>query len=134
MKKATHRKALQIVMGILAVAPLLSGLLGLLGIYNPLFSEKLPENLVLDSNLRFLNAMSIAVALSFYFIIPVIEKETFACRVICCSIFLGGVGRLISFYDFGTIPLPLLLTLILELICPIVIMYWQWQVASQVTE
>ena len=130
MKKATHRKALQIVMGILAVAPLLSGLIGLSGIYNPLFSEKLPENLVLDSNLRFLNAMSIVVALSFYFIIPVIEKETFACRVICCSIFLGGVGRLISFYDFGTIPLPLLLALILELICPIVIIYWQRQVAS----
>lgn len=108
MKKITHRKVLQSVIGILAVAPLLSGIIGLSGIYNPLFAERLPVNLVLDSNLRFLSAMSIAVALSFYFIIPVIEKETFACRITCCAIFLGGVGRLISIYDLGIAPIPLL--------------------------
>ena len=96
MKKMASRKALQSVISILALAPLLSGIIGLSGIYNPMFFDNLPVNLILDSNLRFLNAMSVAVALSFYFIIPVIEKETFACRIVCCAIFLGGIGRVIS--------------------------------------
>ena len=130
MKKVTSRKVLQSVMGVLAAAPLLSGILGLSGIYNPLFSGNLPVNLVLDSNLRFLNAMSIAVALSFYFIIPVIEKETFACRIICCAILLGGVGRLISIYDLGVRPIPLLVFLALELSFPVLIIYWQQKIAS----
>lgn len=133
MKKNTNRRALQVVMGVLAIVPLLSGLIGLSGIYNPLFSERLPQNLILDSNLRFLNAMSVAVAVSFYFIIPVIEKEKLACRIVCCSIFLGGVGRLISFYDLGASFFPLLFILILEMACPIIIMYWQQQIASEVT-
>lgn len=134
MTKVKHRKVLQYLIGILAAAPLLSGIIGLAGIYNPLFAGRLPINLILDSNLRFLNAMSIAVALSFYFIIPVIEKETFACRVICCSIFMGGIGRLISIYDLGKPPLPLLVFLTLELSSPILIMYWQQQIAARYTK
>lgn len=130
MKKVTSRKVLQFVMGTLAAAPLLSGILGLSGIYNPMFSGNLPVNLVLDSNLRFLNAMSISVALSFYFIIPVIEKQTFACRIICCAILLGGVGRLISIYDLGIPPFPLLVFLALELLFPVLIIYWQQKIAS----
>jgi len=134
MRKVKSRKVLQITMGVLATAPLLSGIIGLAGIYNPLFFENLPLNLILDSNLRFLNAMSVAVALSFYFIIPVIEKETFACRIICCTIFLGGIGRLISIYDLGFPPFPLLVFLFLELSGPILIMYWQQQLAAPITK
>ena len=134
MKKNAHRKTLQVVTGILAIAPLSAGLIGLSGIYNPLFLERLPENPVLDSNLRFLNAMSVAVALSFYFIIPVIEKETLACRIVCCSIFSGGVGRLISFCYLDAGFFPLFLILMLEMVCPIIIMYWQQRIASETTD
>ena len=134
MKKIKHRKALQWVIGILALAPLFSGLVGLSGIYNPLFTTQSPPDLILDSNLRFLNAMSVVVALSFYFIMPVIEKETFAFRIICCSVFFGGVGRLLSFFNLGTMPTPLLFILLLELAGPLVIMYWQQQTAAPVSE
>ena len=125
------KKTLQYVIDILALAPLLSGLIGLSGIFNPLFFDKLPVNLFLDSNLRFLNAMSVAVALSFYLILPVIEKETFACRIICFAIFLGGVGRLISMYDLGITAFPLLIFAAFELIFPPLIIYWQYQLASK---
>ena len=134
MNNNKHRKALQWVIGILALAPLFSGLVGLSGIYNPLFTTQSPPDLILDSNLRFLNAMSVVVALSFYFIMPVIEKETFAFRIICCSVFFGGVGRLISFFHLGTMPIPLLFILLLELAGPLVIMYWQQQTAAPVSE
>ena len=127
------KKTLQYVIGILALAPLLSGLIGLSGIFNPLFFEELPVNLFLDSNLRFLNAMCIAVALSFYFILPVIEKETFACRIICFAIFMGGIGRLISIYDLGIPAFPLLIFAAFELIFPPLIIYWQKQLASKKT-
>lgn len=134
MKKIKHRKALQWVIGILALAPLFSGLIGLLGIYNPVFTTQSRPDLILDSNLRFLNAMCVIIALSFYFIIPVIEKETFACRIICCSVFFGGVGRLISFFHLGTMPVPLIFILFLELAGPLVIMYWQQQTAAPLSE
>ena len=126
------KKALQAVIGILAVAPLVSGLIGLSGIRNPLFTEALPADLVLDSNLRFLNAMSVAVAVSFYCVIPVIEKETFAFRVVCGAVWLGGIGRLISIYDLGVPPLFIIGFLALELLSPILIIYWQKQIALPV--
>jgi hypothetical protein len=131
MKKKVSRKMLQSVMATLAAAPLLSGIIGLSGIHNPLFSGGIPADLLLDTNLRFLNGMSIATALSFYFILPVIEKETFACRVICSAIFLGGIGRCISIYDLGLPPTPVLFFLILELIFPLLIIYWQSRLASE---
>ncbi|MCE7059452.1 DUF4345 domain-containing protein [Dyadobacter sp. CY343] len=126
------KRALQIVIAILAAAPLVSGILGLAGIYNPLFSETLPADLVLDSNLRFLNAVSVAVAIAFYCILPVIEKETFACRVICSAILLGGLARLISIYELGIPPFFISASLILELLSPILIMYWQRRIAVRV--
>jgi hypothetical protein len=131
MKKDVSRKALQYFIGFLAAAPLVSGIVGLSGIFNPLFFEHLPANLLLDSNLRFLNAMSVGVALSFYFLIPVIEKETFTCRILCATIFLAGIGRLISIVDLGIPPIPLLVFLALELTGPILIVFWQNRIASQ---
>ncbi|MCF0054529.1 DUF4345 domain-containing protein [Dyadobacter sp. CY356] len=131
MKTVTSKKKLQWVIRILAAAPLLSGLIGLAGIYNPLFNQSLPENLILDSNLRFLNAMSIAVALSFYYITPVIEKETTGCRIICSTIFLGGLGRLISIFDLGLPPVPFIVFLVVELTSPIIIVFWQKKLASE---
>jgi hypothetical protein len=131
MKTKTSKKTLQWVIRILATAPLLSGIIGLAGIYNPIFNQKLPANLILDSNLRFLNAMSIAVALSFYYITTVIEKETIGCRIICSAIFMGGIGRLVSVYDLGLPPGPFIIFLFLELISPIIIVFWQQKLASQ---
>ncbi|MCE7067006.1 DUF4345 domain-containing protein [Dyadobacter sp. CY326] len=129
MKQHTSRRALQCVMAVSACAPLLSGILGLSGIYNPILLEKPPENLILDSNLRFLNAMCVAVGLAFYFVIPVIEKETLACRIICFAVFFGGLGRVISIVDLGTPPVIFIYFLILELSLPILIIVWQMRVA-----
>jgi len=130
MEISRSRKILQYMIAVLALAPLLSGIAGLAGIYNPIFLENLPENLILDSNLRFLNGMSIAVALAFYFLIPVIEKETFACRIICFAIFAGGIGRLISIFALGNPPAFILTFLVIELSCPLLIIYWQKHIAN----
>ena len=128
LKTMKSRRSLQIVMGTLATAPLLSGIVGLAGIYNPMFGGNLPVNLILDSNLRFLNATSVAVAISIYFLLPVIEKQTFACRIICFTIFLGGAGRLISIRDLGTPPWPLLVFMCIELTSPVLLVLWQKRV------
>ena len=133
MKQATSRKALQTVIAVSAAAPLLSGLVGLSGIYNPLFLQKLPDNTLLDTNLRFLNAMSVAVGLAFYFIIPVIEKETFACRALCATIIFGGIGRLISIFNLGKPPGIVLVFMAVELSVPVLIIFWQKRLARQQT-
>lgn len=117
--------------GILAAAPLISGIAGLSGIFNPLFFQALPKNLFLDSNLRFLNGMSVAVALSFYFLIPVIEKETFACRILSLAIFLGGVGRILSIMALGMPAPPLFIFMVIEIFSPVLIVYWQNKIASK---
>jgi hypothetical protein len=130
--KARHfrRRGLQACLGVLAFAPLLSGILGLKGIYNPLFSGFKGTDMVLDSNLRFLNGMSIALSVSVYVIIPIIEKEKLALRIICGAIFLGGLARLLSIYELGFPELPLPVFMMIELLSPPILIYWQNSLAK----
>jgi len=134
MRRTSGRKALQWVIGILATAPLVSGMVGLTGIFNPMFLENLPENTLLDSNLRFLNAMAVGIALSFYAIIPVIEKQTFALRILCASIFCGGLGRILSILSMGMPAVPFIVFLCIELISPVILIFWQKKVSADVME
>jgi hypothetical protein len=129
-KQSFRRRNLQLSLGILALAPLLSGLLGLKGIYNPLFAECEGADIFLDSNLRFLNGMSMGISLAVYAIIPVIEKEKLALRIVCAAIFLGGLARLLSIHTFGFPGFPLTTFMIIELVSPPILVYWQNSIAE----
>jgi hypothetical protein len=124
------KKSLQISIGLLALAPLVSGIAGLKGIYNPLFSRDLPVDKILDSNLRFLNGVSIGLSLAVYAVIPNIEKEVLAFRIICAAIFLGGLGRLLSISELGIPSLPFPILVVIELLSPPILVCWQYSICA----
>jgi hypothetical protein len=126
MNKKVSRKLLQITMGILATAPFITGLLGMAGVHNPIYSsDYLPDNTLLDSNLRYLNGFSVGVGLTIYYMIPGIESHTVLLRAICGIIFLGAIGRLISIYFMGLPPFPMPFFVLIEVIAPPSLVFWQ---------
>jgi hypothetical protein len=130
-KNRRSRRLFQIVLGISALAPLLTGILGMLGIANPIYRAiKSPDHVLLDSNLRFLNGISVGVGLSVYFIIPKIEQKTTALRIICGVIFMGGIGRLFSIYNFGWPPFPFNFFIPFEILLPTIFVFWQSQISK----
>ncbi|MCF2446699.1 DUF4345 domain-containing protein [Dyadobacter sp. CY345] len=130
MNGISSKKLLQVMMCLLALAPLLTGILGLSGIYNPIYPGlSYSENVLLDSNLRFLNGVSIALGISVFAVIPNIEKKTFSYRLIWGMIFLGGLSRLLSVWSLGLPPFPMPIFMAIEILVPIPFLYWQNQIA-----
>jgi hypothetical protein len=130
MKIRNSRKFLQVALAVSALAPLLTGLLGMAGIDNPLYQppEK-PVGILLDSNLRFLNGISVGIGLCTFMIIPGIKKKTFPLRMICIVIFIGSIGRIVSFSSYGFPPFPFSIFIFWEIIAPPLFVVWQSRLA-----
>jgi hypothetical protein len=131
VKKRHSRKLLQVSLGICALAPIVTGLLGMAGIDNPVYfgSEK-PSGVLLDSNLRFLNGLSVGIGIYTLLIIPEIRKRPAELRMICILIFFGAIGRLFSINNYGFPPFPYNLFPFVELALPPLFVLWQARVAS----
>jgi hypothetical protein len=111
------RRALQIVTGILGVIPISTGLVGLLGLRDPLYVRfGVVPNVVLDSNLRFFGGLWLGLGVVLFRTLPRIEREGALFRAMWGMIFLGGVGRLVSIVDAGFPPAPVLGVLALEIV------------------
>ena len=90
------KRGLQIVMGVLAIIPVTTGVLGLLGVEEPPYvAAGVPSIVMLDTNLRFYAGVWLGLGLAFYWLIPTIERQTVLFRVLWAMIF-GGIGRLLS--------------------------------------
>lgn len=130
MNKNLSKKLLQIMMCLLALAPLLTGILGLLGVHNPIYPSLNDSNQVLlDSNLRFLNGISVGIGVAVFFVIPDIERKTFSYRLIWGLIFMGSLGRLLSIFTLGLPPFPMPVFILVEFLGPPVFVYWHNQIA-----
>jgi len=85
-----NKRGLQIAMALLGVIPVLTGIIGMFGLSDPLYaSVGIPANAVLDSNLRFFGGVWLGLGLSLYLLIPNIEKQTFSFRVLWGHDFSG---------------------------------------------
>ena len=90
-----NKRGLQIAIALLGAIPVLTGIIGMLGLSDPLYaSAGIPANVMLDSNLRFFAGVWLGLGISLYLLIPNIEKQTLLFRVLWSMIFLGGIGRL----------------------------------------
>jgi hypothetical protein len=121
-----NKRGLQIAMALLGVIPVLTGIIGMFGLSDPLYaSVGIPANAVLDSNLRFFGGVWLGLGLSLYLLIPNIEKQTFSFRVLWGMIFLGGIGRLASMLFLALPPLPFIGFTVLEIIGAPFFIWWQ---------
>jgi hypothetical protein len=123
------KRALQISTGVLAVIPVVTGAIGLLGLRDPLYVRfGVAPNVPLDSNLRFFSGVWLGLGVAFFAILRRIEHHGALYRAFWGMIFLGGIGRLLSIFDAGLPPAPFLGVLALELIGAPLFVLWQRRV------
>lgn len=123
------RRLLQLVMAVLGLIPILTGIIAMTGVDDPLYASLcLPQSPVLDSNLRFFAGVWIALGVALLWLIPSIERQTILFRLIWGAVFLGGVGRLISASFVGLPPGPFIGFTALEIIGAPLFAFWQTQV------
>ena len=124
------KRGLQIAMALLAAIPVLTGIIAMFGLSDPLYaSAGIPSNATLDSNLRFFGGIWLGVGLSLYLLIPNIEKQTLLFRVLWGMIFLGGIGRLASMLFLALPPLPFIGLIVLEIVGAPFFIWWQARLA-----
>jgi hypothetical protein len=121
-----NKRGLQIATALLGAIPVLTGIISMFGLSDPLYaSAGIPANVLLDSNLRFFGGVWLGLGLSLYLLIPNIEKQTLLFRVLWGMIFLGGIGRLASMFFLALPPLPFIGFTVLEIIGAPIFVWWQ---------
>lgn len=125
------RKALQVTTGILGLIPLLTGLITMAGVSDPIYSaSNLPNDPLLDSNLRFFGGVWFGLGVAILWLVPKIEKQAVLFRVVWGAIFVGGVGRLISMIFIGMPPIPFVVFTILEIVGAPLFVYWHYAISQ----
>jgi Domain of unknown function (DUF4345) len=124
---------LQVFTAILAAVPIVTGFIGLLGIYDPIYGDlSKSNNILLDSNLRFFSGVWLGLGILLVSIIKAIDTNATIFRFVWGCIFLGGVGRLLSMIFVGIPPIPFVGFTILEILGAPVFIYWQNRIALKV--
>ncbi|MCB0429182.1 MAG: DUF4345 domain-containing protein [Flavobacteriales bacterium] len=127
-----NKRNLQIIMAVLGLIPIATGLIGFTGINDPIYEGLIDSHFVLlDSNLRFFSGIWIGLGLAMFSIIRSIEKEKRIFRIIWISIFIGGLGRLLSMVFTGVPPIPFVGFTVLEIVGAPFFIYWQHKIAKE---
>ncbi len=125
-----NKRPLQVTTAVLGLVPVITGVITLLGIHDPIYaSARLPASALLDSNLRFFGGVWLGLGLAIFWLVPAIERQGLLFRVIWGAIFLGGIGRLLSIILLGFPPAPFIGFTALEVVGAPLFVYWQHRVA-----
>jgi len=121
-----NRRPLQLAMGLLGVIPVVTGVLTMMGLADPIYAAAgLPANALLDGNLRFLGGLWLVAGLAMFWLIPRIECETALFRALWLMVFAGGIGRLLSMAFVGLPPWPFIGFTLLEIAGAPCFIVWQ---------
>jgi len=125
------RALLQICTAVLALVPISTGIISMRGVRDPLYRPlHLPEVPVLDSNLRFFGGVWLGLGLALLWTVPAIAQHGTLFRWLWVAVFLGGVGRLLSWVVIGSPPRPFIGFTLLEIVGAPLFIYWQSCVAQ----
>ncbi|MEO0549595.1 MAG: DUF4345 domain-containing protein [Pseudomonadota bacterium] len=120
---------LQIMLGILSLIPVFFAILGLV----QGAGYHMPEGgfvAALDNQYRYNSGTYILVSLILWYCIPSVEKHFKLLAMVCAALFIGGIGRLISYMVIGPGIDQQFAGMILELGSPIFLL-WQMAVARK---
>lgn len=126
-----NKRTLQIVSALMGTVPVITGLVQLMGIHDPLYASlNLPADATLDSNMRFLAGVWLGLGLASLWLVPRITEETVLFRVLWLMIFLGGIGRVVSMASVGLPLTPFIAFTALEILGAPLFVYWQHKVVQ----
>ena len=125
------RRALQIVVAVLGLVPVLSGLAGM--VLGPSMAGLDPSAtpIALDSHVRYLSGLLLAIGLGFWSTIPRIERQAARFRLLTGLVVIGGLGRLLGLVLAGRPPAPMLFGLGMELVVTPSLCWWQSRIAAR---
>jgi uncharacterized protein YjeT (DUF2065 family) len=119
-------------MAVLALIPLVTGVLTMFGLSNPEYkSAGFPMHQVLDSNLRFYGGVWLGLGLMLIWMLPRLREESQLFFALSLMIFLGGIGRLIAAFFAGWPPVPFIAFTALEIIGMPFLVLWQRKLARE---
>jgi hypothetical protein len=133
MRRVTGRgeaRALRIVVAVAGIVPVAAGLDGLIR-GAAMLGGSPATNLTLDSHLRYLSGLLLAIGIAFWSTIPRIERQTARFRLLTALVVLGGLGRLYGILVEGLPPAPMLFGLVMELGVTPLLCWWQGRVAAR---
>jgi hypothetical protein len=120
------------IMAILAIIPLVTGVLTMMGLSNPEYkSAGFPMHLVMDSNLRFYGGVWFGLGLVLLWMLPRLHQEGALFFAFSLTIFIGGLGRLLSMVYAGWPPVPFIAFTVLEIIGMPLLVLWQRKFARE---
>ena len=122
-----ERKLLQIAFALAGLA--LVGF-GFAGVFFGANFLDLSGNVVMDSYIRFLKVMLLAIGLIYWSSIPDIERHGERISLVTCILVLGAVPRLMAVIGHGVPTIGILISLAGELIAAPLLWLWQRRVAG----
>lgn len=123
-----ERTLLQIAVGTFGWVPVAAGAGGM--VLGASFVENHAVDLSLDSHVRYLSGLLLAVGLGFWSTVPRIETKTRRFRLLTAMVMIGGLGRLGGIAVAGIPPMPMLFGLIMELGVTPILCIWQWRISA----
>lgn len=84
----------------------------------------------LDSHVRYLSGLLLGIGLTFWWMIPTIEKRGPIVRVLTGLVVIGGLARLLGLFVLGVPSIPMTAALGMELVVTPLLCFWQSRVAA----
>jgi len=85
----------------------------------------------LDSHVRYLSGLLLGIGLTFWGMVPGIERHGSVVRVLTLLVVLGGLARLAGLLFVGTPSAPMVAALGMELVVTPLLCVWQMRIAGR---
>jgi hypothetical protein len=130
MTPQAERRALQIIVAVVALVPIAAGLAGVLR--GHAMVDGLAGTVSQDSHVRYLSGLLLAIGVAWWSVVPGIERHGARVRLLTLLVVCGGVARLIGLVAVGLPSWPMLAALAAELVVTPAIALWQARVARRI--
>jgi len=128
--KPMERRLLQVAVLLAGIVPVSAGLAGVL--LGPGVAGG-GGGTDLDSHVRYLSGLLLGIGLTFWSLVPRIERHTALFRALTLIVFIGGLGRLLGVFAAGTPSAPMKAALAMELVVTPLLCWWQRRVVRHAT-
>jgi len=123
------KRGLQIALGVFSLIPVAFAVLGFVAGAGRLSPDGVAVDL--DNQYRYFSGMYLVVAFMLWSIIPAIEKHGRTLFLVSAAIFIGGLGRIVSYMTMGAPAQDLVVGMGIELVAPVIFVLWQRTVAAK---